>query len=318
VIICALAAIGSRLTALLPRRLCYLIAVRVADICFHVFYRKRRALERNLSRVMPQAGGVERRRTARAVFHNFARYLVDFVSFRNAGVEELSACVQFSDLSRLDAAFRNGRGIILVTAHLGNWDIGAAALAARRYPATAVVKRFPDARLERFVAETRAHLHLQTISSGRAGPGLVRALQRGEMLALAIDEPRPASGVKACFFGEEIRAPTGPARLALRTGARIMPAIVVRTDKRTPAFEAIVDTGFSFVPSGDSERDIRALTQALLCALEANIRRHPDQWYMFRPLWASARRSRRRRYTDRSVAPGRMPDGQVPLPAHRQ
>jgi lauroyl/myristoyl acyltransferase len=254
----------------------------------YLYFSKRRALEANLSRVMPFGNRDIWRTTARRIFHNYARYLVDFVLYRHSSPSILSHKVHFAAHAELEEAYREGKGIIFVTLHFGNWDMGAATLTALGYPVNAIVDEFPNSRMERFVKSTRDHLCVRGVLNGRVGPGTLRALQRGEILALAIDRPNTKKGVTVKFFGENVRIPSGPARLALRSGARVMPAVVVRTELGEDTFEAIVDTGFTFCRTGDDERDVAELTQKLVAALEEQIARFPDQWYMFRPMWPSS------------------------------
>jgi KDO2-lipid IV(A) lauroyltransferase len=277
--------ISSRLAALLPRWFCYAVAVRFSGLCFYLLHAKRSALEANLAQAMPGVDAQVRHRTARAVFANFAKYLVDFVLLPRMSCQETIDCVDFEHIDDIRRLAQEGKGIIFVTAHLGNWDIGAAALTAFGFSVNAVVDGFPNLRMERFVRATREHLRIRSITNGRVGPSIIRALKRGEMLALVIDRPEGNRGIAARFFGGNVRAPSGPARLALRSGARIMPGVVVRRTDADDRFEAIVDTKFSFAATGDDDRDIAGLTQALLTSIEGLIARYPEQWYMFRPMW---------------------------------
>jgi KDO2-lipid IV(A) lauroyltransferase len=116
----------------------------------------------------------------------------------------------------------------------------------------------------------------------RAATGIVRAMRRNEILAILIDRPLTEGGVAVQFFGAETRVPEGPARIALRTGARVFPVSLLPVADRV---RAIVDFDVRQVHTGNMERDVQSLTQQIMISLERVIRQHPDQWYMFRRMW---------------------------------
>jgi KDO2-lipid IV(A) lauroyltransferase len=114
---------------------------------------------------------------------------------------------------------------------------------------------------------------------------MLRALRQNEILAILIDRPLSAEGVPVRFFGAETRVPGGAATLALRAGAPVVCAAALRTSE---GFAAHVSPPITIEPSGDSRRDVQELTQHAMSWLEALIRSHPDQWYMFRNMWPEA------------------------------
>jgi KDO2-lipid IV(A) lauroyltransferase len=126
---------------------------------------------------------------------------------------------------------------------------------------------------------------MKIIPMERIGPGVLRALRRGDILALLIDVPAPGASVAVDFFGAVAEVPAGPARLALRTGARVIPAVLAREPGHDELIRPILDYDVHFERTGDEERDARELTQQIMSSLERFIRQYPDQWFMFRPLW---------------------------------
>jgi KDO2-lipid IV(A) lauroyltransferase len=169
--------------------------------------------------------------------------------------------------------------------HFGNWDLGAGAAAARGYRATVVAETFADPRLDAMVLGARKRLGVRVVKMEKAGPSLLRTLKENGLVALLIDQPRNGDGVRVRFFGEEIEVPAGPARLALRTGARVVPTAFARVEPGKAEVVTLCDFGVELCRSGDPERDVRELTQAIVTAHEAFIRRYPDQWYMFRRMF---------------------------------
>ena len=103
-----------------------------------------------------------------------------------------------------------------------------------------------------------------------------------------IDRAVPGEGVQVTFFGETVEVPAGPARLALRTGAAVVPAAFARVHPNRHDVKVLCDFSIRTQPTGNRECDVRALTQSIMDAHERFIRQYPDQWYMFRPMWESA------------------------------
>jgi KDO2-lipid IV(A) lauroyltransferase len=169
--------------------------------------------------------------------------------------------------------------------HFGNWDIGAGAAAARGYPLTVVAETFADPRLDAMIARARSRLGINLVKMEKAGPSLLGTLKQNGLLALLIDRPVPGDGVRVTFFGEDVEVPAGPARLALRTGATVVPTAFARIDPHRIEVTTVCDFDVPTVSTGDLEYDVRVLTQAIMGSHERFIRQYPDQWYMFRPMW---------------------------------
>ncbi|MGE5595553.1 MAG: lysophospholipid acyltransferase family protein [Hyphomicrobiales bacterium] len=270
----------------LPPRVSYFVAFVVGTIGFYLWPRGRRAMLRNYSRVLHGAPPREVRRTARASLVNYCRYLADFVRFPSLSPQQLRArCHGEDSFAALDRALADGCGAIIVCMHFGNWDLGAGAAAARGYRLSVVAETFDDPRLDRMVVGARERLGMRVIPMEKAGPSLVRTLRENGLLALLIDRPVPGEGVPVRFFGETIEVPAGPARLALRTGARVVPTAFVRARPYGDEVHTLTDFDICYEPTGDEAKDVRELTQAIVSAHERFIRGHPEQWYMFREMW---------------------------------
>jgi KDO2-lipid IV(A) lauroyltransferase len=268
-----------------PTRVGYFVAPIIADICYIFYGSGRRALHQNLSRVL---GTNDRRvlgRVSRRAVRNFSKYVVDFIHFYTMSPEDIRRRIVFEDFDRVNAAVAEGKGIIFVTLHFGNWDMGAAGLAAYGYPVDAIAETFELPQMNDLVQGHRRHLGMNIIPMERVGPGVLRALRRGDILALLIDVPAPGASVPVNFFGALAEVPAGPARLALRTGARAIPAVLAREPDHEEMIRPILDFDLHFQPSGDEEQDVRELTQKIMSSLERFIRQYPDQWFMFRPMW---------------------------------
>ena len=282
--------IASLLARLVPLRVAYGCGFAVGVVAYYLWAGGRRRCIGNMRRV---TGGDEgaARRVARTSFGNYGLYLVDFLRFGSRPREELRERVRYEDWEYIDGALA-GNGMVLVTIHFGIWDLGAVALSEHGYRISVIADTFDDPRLNEMVLGSRRKLGMQVLPADRIGPRLLRSLRRNEVVAALIDVPQPGRGVEVEFFGDTVAVPDAPARVALRTQASVMAATVPRlntwSDHATPDLEHI-----RYEPTGDMERDVHGLTQAIFRSLEEMVRRHPEQWYIFRSLWLDDTRAGR-------------------------
>ncbi len=278
------------LTRIIPLRVSYAIARALGNVVYLVWPGGRRRSTQNMLRV---TGGDlrEAKRLARISLGNYLVYLVDFFRFFSTDSEEVHRRVVVPDgvWERLGRA-RRGSGIVIMTMHFGNWDLGAAILALKGFPISAIADEFRNSGLNRLVIGSREHLGMKVIPVGRMGPGILRALRNNDVVALLVDIPQPEGGVEVEFFGSTISVPDGPARIALRAGSSVVTATLPRLGRWGDQVGADI-APVEFEPTGDQERDVQALTQQVFRNLEDLVRRHPEQWYVFRNLWVADHRA---------------------------
>lgn len=268
-----------------PRRAAYGIARRLADLYFLLDRRGRHAVMSNL-RQIHSSGGVELsdralRALARENFLNFAKYVVDFFHFLHLPAERMHRLIDFANIREtFDTCLQQGRGLIAVSAHLGNWELGAAAMAQSGYRINAVALWQPNPRLNALYQSYRIARQIHPIPFGRAARGCLAALRRNEIVALVGDRDYTGSRDTVEFFGKPARLPTGPARLALATGAPIVCAFLVRLPGDT----------YRYVVCDPIQPDLQhdtvpSLMRRIAACLEKVIRRYSEQWYLFHDLW---------------------------------
>ena len=278
------------LTRPLPLRLGYWFGERVALICYWVIFpRHRKALNANLAHVLQSDDPARVSAVARATFRNFGKYVIDFIHFPVMSRDEVRRRLRFEQWDELNEAAGSGRGIIIATIHFGNWDLGAAALAAYDYPINAIAESFRYGPMNDLVQGSRRKLGMKIIGHERMGPAVFKLLRRGEMLAMLVDVATEGSGaIRADFFGAPALVSPAAARIALRTGAWVVPSIVLRGPGDDLHIRPVIDISLrDFAPSGDEQRDVQDLTRRILQSLERTIRAYPEQWFIFRRLWAS-------------------------------
>jgi phosphatidylinositol dimannoside acyltransferase len=268
-----------------PRRVSDRAALCVADVMFLCWREKRANTIDNMAHVLPNADAKAVRRVARDSFRNYAKYLIDFIRTPTMAAAELAGAIEFSDWERLDDVFREGRGLIVAGMHFGSWDMGGALFGRHGYILNVIVDTFGHSKLNDMVVGSRLASGMRVIPMERAGVAVIRALRRNEALVILLDRPQAANGVSVRFFDGATVMPAGAARLALRTGARVVPAAVVRMGHGAGGLQALLDLDFHFEACGNDETDIRSLMEALLSWHEGVIREFPDQWYMFRRVW---------------------------------
>lgn len=265
----------------------YWVASRAAVVCYlTIFHRQRRALRANLSRVLNTDDPSQVDRVARRSFRNFGKYVIDFIHYPDLTREEIQRRLKFTQWPELNETVDSGRGVIIATLHFGSWDLGAAALATYGYPIHAIGEQFRYPPMNALVFGSREKLGMNVIAGDRVGPAVFRALRRGEMLAMLVDVANEGEGERVDFFGAPALVSTAAARIALRTGAWMVPAVVMRGPANDLEVRPIVHTSLrDFAPTGDEAADALELTRLVLRAVEPSIRDHPEQWFIFRRLW---------------------------------
>ncbi len=207
--------------------------------------------------------------------------LTDFLLLGSLTREELIKRMTIDGREHLDAALAKGRGVIMAVPHMGSWDMAGSYAGALGYPISAVAERFPGS-LDDAVVRTRQRFGLNVITLGRSAVrGITQALQANAIVALLCDlEQGP--GVTVRFFGRRSVVPGGPAAIALKTGATLMPACQYAT---SPGLHHVhLDPPLRWA-SGETKE---SLMQRVVGRFEDFIKERPDQWYAFRPMFTRA------------------------------
>ena len=264
----------------MPQKSMYALALVVGDLLHLGWRRARRNAQENMRRAL--GPGATRKQVNRAVRNNFRNYTRWYAEFLR-GHDGVLGRVNIHGLDNIDMALADGKGVIVVTLHMGSVDAAAITVARSNYPMNVVVDKVINDRVNRWIQGVRVKFGLKVIAAKReAVPNLLKSLRRNEVLAMLIDCPR-LGNIKVKFCGAKAKVPGGPAALALRTGARIIPTAMVRT--KGNRFTTYFDKPLNFEPTGDFARDVQALTQKIMDSMEQTVRAYPDQWFMFRRIW---------------------------------
>ncbi len=271
------------LSRVLPRPLAYWVGIRVSDRFFYNDNRGRHAVMSNLRKIIECRGiSPSRRRLrlmARRTFQNFGKYVVDFFRYGKFTREKVDRLVSIEHGERLDEALEPGNGVLAVTAHYGSWEIGGAVLAALGYPVSAIVLPENNKRTDRLFQRRREVRGIKPIPLGKAARGAMKALQRGEFVAILADRDYTKNNKQFKFFGVPAYLPTGPAALCMRTGASLLPAFLVRQKDDN----YLLRFSEPLIPA--ENETVESIQEAICGILEKEISKDPTQWYMFREFW---------------------------------
>lgn len=285
------------LVRLLPLQGAYWLGLRICDLMFFVNRRGRLAVRENLRIVFAHEGLVPSRRIldgcARKTFQYFGKYLADFIRFRKLTPEGIRERVSIQGLEHLETIRDSKRGALMLTAHYGNWELGGAFIASMGIPIHAVVRPVPSPALERVFNFFREQRGLKVIPLDKAGSGIVKALRRGEAVALVGDRDFTGNGHPHAFFGREASLPRGAAWFAHRLGIPIYMGFVTRAPDDTFILRIHPPIDPAQVPTEDAIQD------KIVAVMEATIARDPCQWFIFDPFWPGA--------TDRPPPPNPTP-----------
>jgi KDO2-lipid IV(A) lauroyltransferase len=231
----------------------------------------------------------------RGVFESYGRYWVEMLRLprdvRSGAIPKLGTIEHFD---RVTDGLAAGKGVILALPHLGGWEWAGAWLADQGHDFLAVVERIEPPELLDWFAEQRAALGMEVVALGPdVSTTVLRALRDNRVICLLSDRDIQGDGVEVEFFGERTTLPAGPATLALRTGATLLPAAVYFRPGRDHL--GVVRPPVPVEREGRLRDDIARITQLLAYELEALIRAAPEQWHLLQPNWPSDRDASTRR-----------------------
>jgi len=279
-----------RALATLPEPMALGVANLVGDVLFTVRTDHRRQVSDNLRRVIgAEATDTEvLDRWARRSFRAYARYWVEGARLASTSPAEVEEHTFVQGFEHLKAGMAAGKGVIMALPHIGSWEYGGAFLATQEMPMTSVAERLEPPELFEYFVEQRAAMGLTIVPlDASSGSAIVSTLRRGGLVGLLSDRDLVGNGIEVEFFGETTTMPAGPATLALRTGATLVTGVVYSGPGRD--HRAVIDAPVDTTRRGPLRQDVARLTQEIATRLEGLIRRAPEQWHVFQPLWLADR-----------------------------
>ncbi|MCX5681720.1 MAG: lysophospholipid acyltransferase family protein [Candidatus Omnitrophica bacterium] len=265
----------------LPLSLSYKLAGFISDIRYYIATRDRRNVKNNLKVILP--GSQDIPRLSKEVFRNFAKYLVDFFYLaKRMNPEYIREHVTIKNLNYLPDVLKNGKGGIILTAHVGNWELGGFTISRLGYPLIAVALPHKERSVNNLFNSQRESHGMTIVPNNVAIRECIKGLRDNRLIALLGDRDFNAAGEVLEFFGKQTRFPKGPAAFSLKTGAAIIPAFFTRDngDHFTLTFEKPI-----FPPENVDDSSSINMMREYIKIVEETIQQHPTQWYMFQRFW---------------------------------
>jgi lauroyl/myristoyl acyltransferase len=272
----------------LPRRALF----AMARAALNPYMRRRRkyagALQSNLARILgaPENSPEVARRVRELIDAHFFAW-GDFLHFATRPADEAARLVEsVIGFERIVEGRARGKGVLLMTAHLGNWEVGGLMLAEVKQPIHVVLVPdiFPAVeRARRRLHERAGVTEIPIDRSALPTLAVLRALSSNAIVAMQGDRDFNNTGIAIPFFGKEAYFPRGPVRIAMATEATVLPAFIVRIpDGR---YRAILEEPLQIDRQGDRETALRRNLERYVAILERYVRQYPEQWYCFYPFW---------------------------------
>lgn len=270
--------------AILPESLAARMGALTGWLAGSVFRIRRRDVDAHLEIAFPEKSTAWRRRVARACYVHLGREASVIFRMNRWSREEIASRVRFEELEMVRDAADQENGVVVLTAHLGNWEIAGAGLAALGFPIDVVGKGMSNRAFERDLFAQRERLGMGVIEMGDAPRGVLRALGRGRVAALLGDQNAHRGGTFLPFFGRLASTHRGPALFAIRTGAPVFAGFAIREPGWRSRYTLRAHR-LEWTPTGDLDADVTALLTAYHDLLEGAIRAAPEQYFWQHRRW---------------------------------
>jgi KDO2-lipid IV(A) lauroyltransferase len=226
----------------------------------------------------------ERRSIAMKSFMNMGHNLMDFFRMRLLLEKDPRSLVEIEGLEHMEKAVAEGRGAVLLTAHLGSWELMATAAACLGFRLTALVSSIGDPTVDEFMKTVRESCGYETLPKSDASQGVTARLKQNILVGILSDLSPRSDAVPVKFFGRTAGATRGPAVFALRAGAPVIPAFSIRLEDRT-RHKLIIEEPLKLIRTGDISEDVARNTQLFQSVIERYVRRYPEQWLWMQKRW---------------------------------
>ncbi|MDR2708979.1 MAG: hypothetical protein LBC07_03285, partial [Elusimicrobiota bacterium] len=241
--------------------------------------------KRNLKLAFPNADDKWIKKVVKNIFINQTRNFFELANFPKLNKRFLAKISEIENVDLILESVKKGNGTLFVSAHTGNWEITAAAVAKLGVKVNVVAKKIYIDGLNDMLVNYREQKGVNVIlrDTKDSAKKLLKALKHGEIIAMLIDQDTNVPSVMVDFFGHPARTPLGLASLALKTGATVLVGMDMRVGKFN--HRTVIKGPVTITPSGDKQKDIINLTQKATLILQDHIQRYPDQWVWFHKRW---------------------------------
>ena len=269
----------------LPVRLARLVGAGVGLAAYFVAKRLRRVGERNLALALPEAGSAARRKLLRASFRSLGWQLAEFAQMRRWTRERVAGRIRYEGLENYLAAREGRKGVLVLTGHLGAWELSSFYHSLMGYSMAMVIRRLDNPRVDAFVNGIRTSHGNRVLHKDDFARGILKELHGGGTVGILMDtNMTPPQGMFVPFFGKEACTASGLARVAAHSGAAVLPGFLLWEPKER-RYVLHFGEALALQRSGDAEADAWANTALFTAVLEGWIRRYPEQWLWVHRRW---------------------------------
>lgn len=264
------------------------IATTLARLGYYLLLKHKLIVVHNLTHAFPEKSLDEILKIAKASYTSFALILAEFSEIPYMNKDNLSQWITFKGLDHYTEACRKGKGVLLFSAHFGNWEIGNAALAITTKPLIFIYRILDSPFLEKAITYVRTTCNITSMDKENAMRPMIRALKKGETINILIDQNVAVyDGIFVNFFGRPACTTSGLALLAMHTGAPVLPVFTTRQ----PDGKYVLEIGpeVPIVRSSNRDADVLENTQTFTKMIEDHIRKYPEQWFWLHQRWKTKR-----------------------------
>ena len=240
---------------------------------------------RNLDLAFPEKSRKEKLRILRGLYKGLGRQLAEFILFPRYTKSNVSRVAVYDGFENFAEARAHGKGVLFLTGHFGGWEIGSFVHSLNGNPMNIVVRPLDNPYVDAFVDHYRTLHGNRTFGKGDFARGLLTSMKRGEVVGILMDtNMTPPQGSFVDFFGTPACTATGVARIALHTGAAVLPAFTI-WDEDLGKYRIRFDPALQLIRTGDSEADAITNTALFNKVIENYARKFPEQWLWVHRRW---------------------------------
>ncbi|HXW93841.1 MAG TPA: lysophospholipid acyltransferase family protein [Terriglobales bacterium] len=281
----ALAWILIKLIGALPRPLARAAGIALAGSVYLLHRRLRQVGGINLKLAFPEKNRRQRARILRGVFVSFGRQAAEVCLLPKYTRENVHQVVVYDGFQNFECAFKRGKGVLFLTAHLGGWELSAFVHSLHGHPLHVVMRPLDNIPLDRLVRRYRTMHGNTMVEKDDFVRGLLAAIKAGETVGILMDtNMTPPQGVFVDFFGIPACTASGLARIALRTDAAVVPGFTI-WDSTLGKYRLRFDPPVPLIRTGDDDADAVANTARFTSIIEGYVRRYPEQWLWVHRRW---------------------------------
>jgi KDO2-lipid IV(A) lauroyltransferase len=269
----------------LPRRAARAVGAGIGAIAWRLLGRLRQTGLRNLEIAFPEKAKEEREAILRGVYRSLGWQIGEFCKMRGYTAEQASRFIRYEGLEHYLAAKAKGHGVLVLTGHLGAWELSSFYHSLMGYPMSLVIRRLDNSLVDEFVNAIRCLHGNRVIHKDDFARGLLTSMHRGETVGILMDtNMTPPQGVFVPYFGVEACTASGLARVAMRSGAAVLPGFLL-WEAAEQRYVLRFGAELELVRTGNAEQDILANTAMFAATTEAYVRRYPEQWLWVHRRW---------------------------------